>query len=231
MSSLRLLVVEDDPLNLELMEEVFTSLKASVHPTDDAYKAVALVNEEKFDGIFLDLEMPTMHGFDLARRVRQSLRNKSTPIVIVTGRDERNTMQEAFAIGATFFLQKPVDRQRLNTLFRTVRGSLFENRRRHARVSLRTDVVCEVGPRTVHGMTWNLSQGGIQIDTGGMKAGETVRLSFRLPSLGVRIDASGTVVWASDTRQGIRFTRMSPQHAEGVRNFIAELEQPDWTPK
>src|SRR5580693_1264327 len=101
MSSLKLLVVEDDLPSLELMDEVFTSLKADVHPISDGDRAADLVNQERYDGIFLDLEMPHMHGFDLARRIRESSWNKSTPIVIVTGRDDRSTMQKVFAIGAT----------------------------------------------------------------------------------------------------------------------------------
>jgi CheY-like chemotaxis protein len=231
MSPLKLLVVDDDALNLELMDEVFTSLKADVVPVDDGKKAVALVNEQRFDGIFLDLEMPGMHGFDLARKVRESTRNKATPIVIVTGRDERTTMQQAFTLGATFFLQKPVDRQRLSNLFRTVRGSLFENRRRQARVPLHTEVVCEVDSRTVPGMSWNLSQGGIQIDAGGMRIGDAVRLSFRLPTSAAHIDTFGVVAWSSTERQGIRFTKMSPHNIEAIRDFIAEVEKPDWVSK
>ena len=134
MGPLKLLVVEDDPASLELMAEVFTSLKAEVCSVSDSQNAADLVNQERFDGIFLDLEMPNLHGFDLARRIRESSRNKSTPIIIVTGRDERDTMKQAFSIGATFFLQKPVDRQRLSILFRTVRGGMLGNRRRYARV-------------------------------------------------------------------------------------------------
>ncbi|MGA8270066.1 MAG: response regulator [Candidatus Sulfotelmatobacter sp.] len=227
MSSLKLLVVEDDLPSLELMDEVFTSLKADVNPINDGQRAAALINQERYDGIFLDLEMPNMHGFDLARNIRKSSWNKSTPIVIVTGRDDRNTMQQTFAIGATFFLQKPVDRQKLSALYRTVRGSLAENRRKQARISLQTDVVCEVGSRSLHGMTWNLSRGGIQIDVGSVKPGEIVRLSFRLPVSNARIDAFGVVVWASETRQGIQFTKMSAQNAEAVQRFIADAEMPD----
>ena len=142
------------------MTEVFTSLQAEVRPLSDSEEAAGIVNREKFDGIFLDLEMPNLNGFDLARLVRKSSWNKSTPIIIVTGRDERQTMQQAFALGATFFLQKPVDRQKLNNLFRTVRGGMLENRRRYTRVPLQTEVTCVVGSRRLQGMSWNLSQGG-----------------------------------------------------------------------
>jgi len=85
MTTLKLLIVDDDLTNLELMAEVFTSLKAEVRPVSDSADAVGMVNQERFDGIVLDLEMPNLNGFDLARLVRKSSRNKSTPIIIVTG--------------------------------------------------------------------------------------------------------------------------------------------------
>ena len=138
MQPLKLLVVEDNIPSLELMTEVFMSLKAEVRPISDSEKAVAVVNQEKFDGIFLDLEMPKLNGFDLARLIRKSSWNKSTPIIIVTGRDDRQTMQDAFAIGATFFLQKPVDRQKLSVLFRTVSGGMIENRRKYTRTPIQS---------------------------------------------------------------------------------------------
>jgi CheY-like chemotaxis protein len=54
---LKSLIVEDDPANLELMTEVFTSLQVEVRPLSDSEEAAALINRENFDGIFLDLEM------------------------------------------------------------------------------------------------------------------------------------------------------------------------------
>src|SRR6202166_5121513 len=185
MQPLKLLVVEDNLANLELMTEVFTSLKAEVRSISDSEKAVGVVNQEKFDGIFLDLEMPNLNGFDLARVIRKSSWNKSTPIIIVTGRDERQTMQEAFALGATFFLQKPVDRQKLTILFRTVTSGMLENRRKSIRVPLQTEVICRVGSRTIRGMSWNLSQGGMQVEASDLRSKDTVRLSFRFPVSGV----------------------------------------------
>jgi CheY-like chemotaxis protein len=225
MASLKLLIVEDDIPSLELMTEVFRSLQAEVRPVSESEKAATLVNQERFDGIFLDLEMPHLHGFDLARLIRKSSWNKSTPIIIVTGRDDRQTMQTAFTLGATFFLQKPVDRQKLSSLFRTVRGGMFENRRRHIRVPLQTEVICDVGSRTIHGVTWNLSQGGMQVEAGNLNMGEKVGLSFRLPVSDVAIEVVGTVVWAGEKRQGIQFTEVSTQNQQSIREFVAAVEE------
>jgi CheY-like chemotaxis protein len=225
MQPLKLLVVEDNIASLELMTEVFTSLKADVRPLSESEKAVGMVNQERFDGIFLDLEMPNLNGFDLARLIRKSSWNKSTPIVIVTGRDERQTMQESFAIGATFFLQKPVDRQKLSALFRTVAGGMLENRRKHTRVPLQTEVVCTVGSRTIRGVTWNLSQGGMQVEANNLQPNDKVRVSFQLPVSGVSVDVGGTVAWAGEKRQGIQFTNVPEPAQKAIRKYIAEVEK------
>jgi len=227
MGPLKLLVVEDDIASLELMAEVFTSLSAEVYPVSQSEKAAGLVNQEKFDGIFLDLEMPRLNGFELARRIRSSSWNKCAPIVILTGLDDRRTMQEAFAVGATFFLQKPVDRQTLTSLFQRVRGTLLENRRRHMRVPLQTAVTCIGRSRTMQGVTWNLSSGGIQVEVGNPRLGEAVKLSFRLPRSGIEIDALGIVAWTKDERQGIQFTNISAQNVQAIQEFIAEVERLD----
>jgi CheY-like chemotaxis protein len=224
MQPLKLLVVEDHIPSLELMTEVFTTLKADVRPISESEKAVAIVNQEKFDGIFLDLEMPNLNGFDLARLVRKSSWNRSTPIIIVTGRDDRQTMQDAFAIGATFFLQKPVDRQKLSALFRTVSGGMLENRRKSTRVPIQADVACTVGSRTVRGTSWNLSQGGMQVEVADLKQKDAVRVSFKLPVSGVVIETTGVVVWAKETRQGIQFTNLSAQTQKSISQFIAQIE-------
>jgi CheY-like chemotaxis protein len=224
--SLRLLVVEDDASSLELLTEVLGSMEAEVSPISDSREAAVAVNRERFDGIFLDLEMPNLDGFALAQIVRGSSWNKSTPIVVVTGRDERETMSQSFATGANFFLQKPIDRNKLARLFRTVRGALVDNRRRHTRVPLQTEVTCQVGSKSNTGRTWNLSVGGIQVEAGNLNPGDTVRVSFRLPRSSALIDSVGRVVWANEDRQGIQFINMSNQNQEYIQNFIQEVEKP-----
>ncbi len=221
-TDLKLLVVEDDLAGLELMAEVFRSLQAEVRTISESKKAASLINREKFDGIFLDLEMPGLHGLELARLIRNSSWNKTTPIIIVTGQDDRKTMQQAFAAGATFFLQKPVDRQKLLSLFRVVRGGLLESRRRHLRVPLQTEITCTAGTRSLRGRSWNLSLGGMQIEVEGLQTGQTLRVSFQLPVSEVAIEAEGQVAWVNPNRQGVRFTNVGEASSQAIRTFVGE---------
>lgn len=221
---MKLLVVEDDIANLELMTELFTSLEAEVRPLSNSQEADALVNREKFDGIFLDLEMPRLDGFQLADKIRKSSWNKSTPIIVVSGRGERDTMHQSFRMGATFYLQKPVDRHKLVRLYKTVQGTIIENRRRSLRVPLQTELTCVVNGKTLHGRTWNLSQGGMQVEVDSLVPEEAVRLSFTLPHSRSVIDVMGTVVWLKNERQGIRFTKVAPKIQQEIERFIEHVE-------
>jgi len=136
-------------------------------------------------------------------------------------------MQDSFALGATFFIQKPVDRQKLSALFRTVSGGMLENRRKYTRVPIKADVTCAVGPKTMRGVSWNLSQGGMQVEVGGLRAKDAVRLSFRLPVSGEALEPAGRVIWGNEERQGIQFTNVSAQNQQSIRKFIGEVERTD----
>jgi CheY-like chemotaxis protein len=163
-----------------------------------------------------------MHGLDLARRVRTSSWNKSTPIVVVTGRDDKQAMQEAFATGATYFLHKPIDRQRLSKLLRTVRGGMFQSRRRYSRIPFHAEVMCAQEGHIFKVRSLNLSHGGIQLDKANLKQGETLRLSFQMPDKGPIVDTLGTVVWTDGVRQGIQFAKLNFQHEVAIRDFISK---------
>jgi CheY-like chemotaxis protein len=84
-----------------------------------------LVAAERFDGMFVDLEMPKVHRFELVRRIRQSSWNQSTPIIIVTGSERPAAMKLGFKAGGSFFLQKPIERYKLLRLPGLFGGACF----------------------------------------------------------------------------------------------------------
>ncbi len=224
---IRMLVVEDDLPTLELMYEVLGSLGAEVFPASDSERAVSIINNTPFDGIFLDLNMPKVDGFALARKIRESSWNRTTPIIVITAQNDRDIMQRAFAAGGTFFLEKPVDRQRLNALLNATRGTMLKNRDRFRRRPLITEVFGNSAAGPMKGKTFNISQHGMLLDSNvPLRMGQRLRLSFDLPGQKRtihlfaevrRIDAKG--------RAGIVFMQVDAADQERIRSFVCEEDE------
>ena len=220
---LKILLVEDDVPTLELMWEILTSLGVEVRPVGDSQEAATLVTKEKFDGVFLDQVMPKVDGFELARRIRESPSNSRTPIVVVTGRRDKQTIDQAFAAGATFFLEKPVDRQKLTHLLDSTRGSMLEERRRYKRIPLLTPITCQIESRELQGRSVNLSQSGLFCELGGaLTRGEVVEVRFQLPGQAATIQTRTVVVRVDEKRRvGLRFVDMAPENRQQIRDLIS----------
>lgn len=77
----------------------------------------------------------------------------------------------------------------------------------------------------MRGVSWNLGQGGMQLEARDLQLRDTVQLSFRLPGSGVAVDALGSVIWANEGRYGIQFTNVGAQRQESIRSYILELER------
>jgi CheY-like chemotaxis protein len=114
-----LLVVEDNADDLELFLRALRRVQVNVdieiraHAIADSTQAAVELNQRRFDAIFLDMDMPPPDGIELARRIRLSGINRETPIIVITGAEDRGLMNRAFEAGASLFLFKPVDRAHL----------------------------------------------------------------------------------------------------------------------
>lgn len=100
------LVVEDDPDLLSLMELVLSQAGHSVRTAAEGAAALARVAEELPGLIFLDMRMPGMNGWDFAREFR-SRHGRACPIIVVTAAE--NARERAEEIGADGWLAKPFD--------------------------------------------------------------------------------------------------------------------------
>ena len=223
-SRLRVLVVEDDLTTLELMREVLRAYDLEVVCESDSEKASERIRNERFDGIFLDLMMPKMSGFELAREIRVSPWNRSTTIVIVAANDDKKTMDDAFRAGGSFFLSKPIDRRSLTNLLKSTRGTMLESRRRLRRVSLRTAVSGNVNGTPIGVQSCDISEQGMLVDSSpALVIGADFQSSFRLPGQISTISAPGLVVRIDDTgRVGLHFKTIQEKDRQRIRSYLDE---------
>lgn len=96
------------------------------------------------------------------------------------------------------------------------------NRRAYTRVPMRSLVICIVDSRTIRGVSWNLGEGGMQVDVSSLKSNETVQLSFRLPVSGLAVDAEGVGIWGDENRHGIQFIRVGTQSRQSIHPYVTE---------
>jgi diguanylate cyclase (GGDEF)-like protein len=113
------LLVEDDLAQAQLVASTLEAANIRVNHAEDAARARELLAQETPDLILLDVGLPDLDGFTLARLIRQDPRYSLLPIVFLTARSSLASHVEALRAGADDFLTKPID-QSLNLLLQAV---------------------------------------------------------------------------------------------------------------
>jgi DNA-binding response OmpR family regulator len=119
--SLRILLVDDDPILREFAIVHLSSETAEVRTAADGIEALDILGQSDVDLILLDLEMPKMDGFDVLRRLREQPKTAELPVIVVTGREDVGAIDRAFEAGATSFVVKPINWRLLSYQIRYVR--------------------------------------------------------------------------------------------------------------
>lgn len=130
-----LLVVDDEPLNCEIIADFLDDERYDLSFAGDGMAALEALEAapERFDAVILDRRMPRMDGMELLRRLRADARFDSLPVVMQTAAGEPAEVAEGLAAGAWYYLAKPYTGAALN---RIVRAALYDrkNRQELARV-------------------------------------------------------------------------------------------------
>ncbi len=110
----RLLVVDDEDFVRDLLSEILESEGCEVHLAESGSEALALFREIQFDGVFTDVGMPGMSGWELAQAIRQQ--NELIPIAVITGWGEAVGSNEQKAAGVDWVIAKPFTADRISEL-------------------------------------------------------------------------------------------------------------------
>jgi len=129
----RILVVDDEPANVELLRQFLIDIADEIVCLTDSKAAERAFYEFDPDLVLLDLHMPDPDGLEILRRLRSAREGRGfVPVIVLTADDRNVARNSAFLLGANDFLVKPLDRQevrlRARNLLQTRR--LFQEVRR-----------------------------------------------------------------------------------------------------
>ncbi len=105
----KIMIVDDNFMNVELLREILSEFNIQISSflkPKDAYK---LVLEEKFDMFLLDIMMPEMSGFELAKKIKNTQLNKDTPIIFISALSDSHNKIMGFDLGSFAYIEKPFD--------------------------------------------------------------------------------------------------------------------------
>jgi len=115
------LIVDDhEPTRLLIGRIVTQEMGARVTLAGTCEEALRLAQQSKYDVILLDLLMPGIGGYEVLRRVRAEGANRATPILVVSVMSDHESIERCRLLGATAFVAKPVDRELITTMLRSL---------------------------------------------------------------------------------------------------------------
>ena len=107
--STRILVIEDNPTNMDLMTYLLRALGYEVECAQDGMAGLQLAKREHFDLILTDILMPELDGFEFARRFKSEAAFSKTPIVAVTALAMTGDRERIMTAGFDGYVSKPID--------------------------------------------------------------------------------------------------------------------------
>lgn len=108
---MKALIVEDSPAMRQLLALALRRYVAHVDEAPDGLEALRLLAQQHYDLLFVDLNMPILDGMKLIKRVREDQGFLGTKIIVCTTESAAATELQARALGADYFLRKPIARR------------------------------------------------------------------------------------------------------------------------
>jgi len=116
MSSERILVVDDQPINVQLLKRKLERCGLAVSTANNGLEALEQVKLHKPDLILLDLRLPKVDGLEVLRRIKTDEALRAIPTVVLTTSAAELDVVEAYTRGAGSYLVKPVDFEKFTKL-------------------------------------------------------------------------------------------------------------------
>ncbi len=114
-----IVVVDDNPINVDLLEEMLIDAGFIVRSAIDGQSALASINQEPPDLILLDIQMPGMNGYEVCSQLKKNRTTKEIPIIFISALNELTDKLKGFKTGGVDYITKPFEAEevviRVNT--------------------------------------------------------------------------------------------------------------------
>ncbi len=103
----RILVVDDEPLNLQLISHSLTGRGYHLQLMENPKEALKVLATEHYDLILLDINMPDINGMEMLETIKEDESMKNTPVLMLSALDDFKTIRECMEKGANDYVSKP----------------------------------------------------------------------------------------------------------------------------
>lgn len=112
----KILIVEDNPLHMKLMEMTLRDKNYTLVKATDGEEALDMAVRERPDLILMDIRLPKMNGFEVTRKLRKNPAFSHTPIIALTAHAMAGDRESVIKSGYDTYLSKPVDTRQLTAV-------------------------------------------------------------------------------------------------------------------
>jgi CheY-like chemotaxis protein len=112
----KVLIVEDNPMNMRLIEMILKSDDYTLLKAVDGEEALAIATIDHPDLILMDIRLPKVGGLEVAKRLKKNAKLSHIPIIALTAHAMKGDMEKAFEAGCDSYVSKPIDTRQLPLL-------------------------------------------------------------------------------------------------------------------
>lgn len=231
--SLKIMIVDDEPANLQLLRSVAAPLDHTVLAFHNSHEAAERAEKQRFDVVFLGMRAPELPSLHLARRIRSSQPNHQAAIVMLSASDDIRLVRSAFGEGADFVLPKPLTMTRLRPILAAMDSPGWKGKRHTARLPLFADVLCISGGRQLSLRSLNISESGMLLQPAlDVPEGQEVSLDFKISEVPAALQVRARIVRKEGAdRVAVQFLDLAPEHLNAIQLYVMGRLRPPAPPR
>src|SRR5450755_5167311 len=215
------MVVSRDWQEVSVLECILGGLHMDVAVENEPQRALARMAKSKIDALIVDCDLNGSSQF-LRELQSTAMQPRTVPLVIMGGPQCTQNLDES---GALFAFEKPISVEQAVRTLSAARSMILDGRLRYHRAGLEVPVSVNCkGQKNKEAFLVNLSQGGMQLHTGGpLEPIKALQVAFELPGARSALKARAEVAWQDKRGNlGIKFVKLAPRQQRTLQLWLAQ---------